>query len=73
MCKLITYEYCVPRDRPLPKAEVERCEEWPELVAKSKKGDRIAKQQLKSHIERKHLPILLFCAVVQKGSIEADT
>ncbi|KAF7511607.1 hypothetical protein GJ744_003770 [Endocarpon pusillum] len=43
--------YCLPCDHPLPKEELERCEEWAELAAKAKKGDPTAKKQLKAHME----------------------
>lgn len=71
MCKLTRYEYCLPCDQPLPKEELERCEEWSELAAKAKKGDPTAKTQLKAHMECKHLPILRFFSLVQRSFTEA--
>lgn len=72
MCELKRYEYCLQCDQPLPEDELERCEEWLHLAAKAKQGDATAKQQLKAHMECKHLPILLFCLLVEESSTEAD-
>ena len=58
MCILKQYEFCMQCDQPLPKDELERCEEWPQLAARAKQGDAAAKQQLKAHMECKYLSIL---------------